>query len=982
MSTMTLAQLRQIINLGARAQADKIPRADIERQEHTVLRARALLEQQPGVVLADEVGMGKTFEALGVAALVHHAKPRAKIVIITPGPDLNTKWIKELDHFAAIHDFGSRGAAHGLGEFLEAVGRHTVTVAPMTMFHSGRGVASRSWLLSMYFRWKQLHGRTANSILARYRDGECERVNVDRVGFAGRFTADCFGEQALRRAFRKGRGEGKPGLDDLYDHGGLDGFHDERAVLDALHRARTVLAGSLLPIVDLLIVDEAHKLKSAEALRTRGLRTTMAKRYRRALFLTATPFQLEVGELRQVFGLFAKAKDAPGELDERIQALLDAIGEYQRCYTQFQQQWARLDAGQAAEFRALYGTDPTLTGDIEDPSLRMVAASLRELMRLKDESIEPGLRQWMIRSLREDKRTYRERREHRLEPAGGGSLPYLVYERFIAELFRNPDEGGTHKAAAEINMVSSYSAARRGALLADGGRRAMGPEAGPYRELLRAILDSIDSITEGEGPQHAKVGFSLADALEAGARGEKTLVFCTRVATLRTLKNHLDGAWHESLLRRWREVYPGIEHVGVFGRAERDADGNELRRIGGRHQALQKRLHAHGDALYLALRERYLHTVLPIAGWARARVDAFLADANARLHRSRVGRSAAQRRDFKLAKRCVEQAAAAHWRAAGEPAAALTGTLDADGRDALLDPDFLTLGLDLAKDALEQDEVGEHRPRWSIDRELALDIIGDGRSLWAGAAGLLGQLDRGTRVTVTERLARTLAFQQVPFIAELLGAAKAAGVAVERIESRSLRCFIDEFWERPEGAPWRERILDFLRYFVDRDESHRESIIEEVLESNKAAFARHTKDGSSRERLREAFNTPLFPMVLIANEVMQEGLDLHRSCRRVIHHDLAWNPAQLEQRVGRVDRLGSRLLRLRERDEAAMLEVVYPMIRGTIDERLYEVVRRREKWLEFLLGAPPNLHEYRLGDEEPPALPDGLAQRLAVDLGP
>ena len=59
-------------------------------------------------------------------------------------------------------------------------------------------------------------------------------------------------------------------------------------------------------------------------------------------------------------------------------------------------------------------------------------------------------------------------------------------------------------------------------------------------------------------------------------------------------------------------------------------------------------------------------------------------------------------------------------------------------------------------------------------------------------------------------------------------------------------------------------------------------------------------------------------MVLIANEVMQEGLDLHRSCRRVVHHDLPWNPAQLEQRVGRVDRLGSHLMRDRERDSATM----------------------------------------------------------------
>jgi superfamily II DNA/RNA helicase len=123
-------------------------------------------------------------------------------------------------------------------------------------------------------------------------------------------------------------------------------------------------------------------------------------------------------------------------------------------------------------------------------------------------------------------------------------------------------------------------------------------------------------------------------------------------------------------------------------------------------------------------------------------------------------------------------------------------------------------------------------------------------------------------------------------------------------------------------------------------------------------------------------------MVLIANEVMQEGLDLHRSCRRIIHHDLAWNPAQLEQRVGRIDRLGSRTLQLRARDPEAQMDVVYPLIHRTIDDRLYRTVKTREKWLEFLLGAAPAYDEYAFGDEVPPPLPEGLAEALRVNLKP
>jgi len=65
-------------------------------------------------------------------------------------------------------------------------------------------------------------------------------------------------------------------------------------------------------------------------------------------------------------------------------------------------------------------------------------------------------------------------------------------------------------------------------------------------------------------------------------------------------------------------------------------------------------------------------------------------------------------------------------------------------------------------------------------------------------------------------------------------------------------------------------------------------------------------EGSERDRLFVGFNTPLVPEVLIVTAVGQEGIDLHRECRHVIHHDLPWNPATLEQRTGRVDRIGSK----------------------------------------------------------------------------
>ena len=46
--------------------------------------------------------------------------------------------------------------------------------------------------------------------------------------------------------------------------------------------------------------------------------------------------------------------------------------------------------------------------------------------------------------------------------------------------------------------------------------------------------------------------------------------------------------------------------------------------------------------------------------------------------------------------------------------------------------------------------------------------------------------------------------------------------------------------------------------------------------------------------------------VLLATDAGGEGLNLHRSCRVVINLELPWNPTRLEQRIGRVDRIGQR----------------------------------------------------------------------------
>ncbi len=60
-----------------------------------------------------------------------------------------------------------------------------------------------------------------------------------------------------------------------------------------------------------------------------------------------------------------------------------------------------------------------------------------------------------------------------------------------------------------------------------------------------------------------------------------------------------------------------------------------------------------------------------------------------------------------------------------------------------------------------------------------------------------------------------------------------------------------------------------------------------------------------RNALFAALGTATGPCVLIASDVAAEGLDL-QAAERVVHYDLPWTAARLEQREGRAARLGSR----------------------------------------------------------------------------
>jgi superfamily II DNA/RNA helicase len=144
-----------------------------------------------------------------------------------------------------------------------------------------------------------------------------------------------------------------------------------------------------------------------------------------------------------------------------------------------------------------------------------------------------------------------------------------------------------------------------------------------------------------------------------------------------------------------------------------------------------------------------------------------------------------------------------------------------------------------------------------------------------------------------------------------------------------------------------------------------------------------TRD-ETRERIMLTFNTPFYPEILIASSVMAEGVDLHLNCRHVIHHDLDWNPSSLEQRTGRIDRLGAKAER-----SGQSIRVYLPYVEGCQDEKLFRVVMDRERWFGVVMGAEESMTRVlkanaweieKMASELP--VPQAMVDELRLNLAP
>lgn len=120
-----------------------------------------------------------------------------------------------------------------------------------------------------------------------------------------------------------------------------------------------------------------------------------------------------------------------------------------------------------------------------------------------------------------------------------------------------------------------------------------------------------------------------------------------------------------------------------------------------------------------------------------------------------------------------------------------------------------------------------------------------------------------------------------------------------------------------------------------------------------------------RTTIVERFKDDATFEILLSSKVGSEGLDF-QFCNVLVNYDLPWNPMEVEQRIGRLDRIGQ---------ESPIIRIYHFWIEGTIEQRILEKLYERINVFERSIGEL----EMILGEELGTIERDILSKKLTPE---
>ena len=922
---MTLSPYTRIVYLTAMRCGKRIPQGEILRR----------LESQPGLILADEVGMGKTFVALAVAAAVALTRPEEGPVVVMVPPSLKDKWPKE---WAVFKDNCIKGEAR----------------SRLTASSADSGIAFLKLLDDDAVVRKHIifltHGALNRSLtdewvkLAIIRRALSRRTSMEDVRralprFAGRLLRSQWIDNKAPDLWERLLGHPPDQWKRIIQRAGLtmeddpvpkalidamDDLDDFKPLLEALGRlplrkssyvderlsdARQTLTDALKELwkfwlnrarfrAPLLILDEAHHVKNVTQLSSlfaneeagedeeTGNKGPLGGVFSRMLFLTATPFQLGHRELINVLRRFdgiawdsgTSAAMSRDVFRQSVNQLEQALSDTQAASLRLDRAWGRLKAShlENADGRLLSCEEwwSSMRSTPPTDELPSEICARFEQCNQKMREAETLIRPWVIRHLKP--RTF---------PSDGEPQPINRRELFVGAGIKHDQQ-----TASEI------------------GLEIEGESLLPFLLAVRA---------------------QIALASKASNGSSKRAVFAEGLASS-----------YEAYLETRR------------GQADKDDDDPDT-------------AEDNGDDPEITWYLNHLDRVLPQQS------------EEAKLRHPKV--LATIERALQLWWRGEKTLIFCHYRATGRALRRYVSWR--------LEHEILTKATDLLQassleDARQQlEDLG--KAFFDTDgqiRKNALDLIGSVVSKYS----IFSDAETAQIISIAMRFFRTPYFliryfplqegDQVAALENALDQADGSGLTYRRrIENfchfLSERCVPEE----------RKAYIESLRTIptgLRSETADPDDPTDEIRYLPTVRLANGEVKSETRRRLMLAFNTPFFPEILIASSVLAEGVDLHLDCRFVIHHDLSWNPSTIEQRTGRVDRIGCKA------EQAYQpIHVYLPFVTATQDEKMFRVVRDRERWFSVLMGEKYSLDESateKLAERIP--FPQEAARALQFDL--
>jgi hypothetical protein len=950
-----LGTAEALIDFGGRNEA---ARAFAPDQLEGAVALHNLLADQGFAYLADEVGMGKTYVALGVVSLMRHFHPDLRVLYMAPRSNIQAKWRKEMRNFVANN---WRVADLRVKSLQDA------PVVDMVVCNSLEELA------------QEAHANAHRDFVLRM------------PSFSLQLRDDEESWQKKRRQLRRLLGWLPDGVFDLRNR---QGFKESYA--------RAINAA--LPHFDLLVVDEAHNLRHGYAggsTRNRLLGLVLGRededvplfpgggpRVDRVLALSATPLETDYRELWQQLDLLGKGEVgrsliepeiAPEVQQQATQGFMVRrltglkLGEKRYTKNMYRREWRRGGV-------ELHG-EPLKTSD---PRERLVVALvqkkvtdvLAELGRRSGKIFGRRFQMGMLASFESFLETAKlargddepafdqaDQTDDELEREGVDAMSIADVARSYRERF------GDSLPHPKMNAVAKSLAAslERGEKSLVFVRRVAS-----VRELVQKVTHAYDAW--------------LLDALVQGLPAALTRQIEREVARYRraTRTDDVEDTAIESPDDETEEVEDAVtvdadqggsdSFFAWFFRGERElkvASGAWFRR---------RRLTDEKMPLSTFLEENYLDWLLGAEGrsvaglaarlgipqdmlrgelrrWAHA---IFTGTANRKVSRGR--------RMFRAHQEAALRLLVTHDGELSDHARTLlgelgwTGPVDAEHEPASAFPDpdeFLgapTLFSTLRRHALGEEvlRLDDRAPRsvpasafrsfvrrHEIRRELVAATVSLGHpfvELWRAYVRLRGTLKLGE---ATDPMPGDLA---EAYLGDL------AAQPADRLGGREeLRALLDEF----------DLVIDVN--FPDVREKPLAAVpryLQSTLSAQRpvGGMSGQTKVNQS---LIKQFRMPGYPLVLVTTDVLQEGEDLHTFASRVVHYGITWTPSAMEQRTGRIDRIGSlthrRLTRIGAPDPERFLQVQFPYLDATVEYvQVREILRRMDRFVALLhqgLGA-------------------------------